>query len=396
MTPRASRQKPEANVATTINEPDILPHDENPSHVMLLPRQISKNARILSLPHPATGSATRYLFCPSNGVYEFTKVAAPRTTPRSWLLTPTADSPAQDQDGHIIEDANILIATPLDVLYVLLPLFASQLDESKKRPQVQSFRQADDLLDMLSAATSALGLMKKNQCFRDRLLERLEPICEVRLVGEEKFYRPDAHRLLSVLVTKAKLLAENDVWPDSMSEKYVRNPLEVPTPHPSSQNTVETIEEAEEERTLGPDSPPIHTPFHDVHAPDHFQRLQRIKTALHFIFDSYVPKVFHSCLQQLLTTYDGVDFEPLDHQIKIVRALHVDALALQSLSDNISRKRPLQDDDLVEKSSEQRRRREDEVNRKKTESRGVKNLKKVNTDGMKKLNSFFGKSAAKV
>ena len=399
MASRASRQKTESKVAT-IEGPDQLPCDETPLHVMLLPCQMSKNARILSLPHPATGSATRYLLCPTNGIYEFMKVAAPRTMPRSLLLTPTSDAPAQDQDGHIIEDASILVATPIDVLFLLLPLFASQLDETKTRRQAQSFREADDLLETLSAAVTPLeSLIRKHERFRDRLTKRLETVCEIRLVGEEKFYRPDAHRLLSTLVGKARLLIENDVWPASMNEKYVRKPLEVPTLHLSNQDTVEATKTSEAKQGLEPGSAYPQTTYPPLHislVPDHIQRLQRIKTALRFIFDSYVPKVFHSCLQQLLTAHDGIDFEPLDDRIEMIQTLHTEALALQSLSDNISRKRPLQDDDSYEKSSEQKRRREDEANRKKTESRGVKNLKRVNTDGMKKLSSFFGKPAAKV
>ena len=51
----------------------------------------------------------------------------------------------------------------------------------------------------------------------------------------------------------------------------------------------------------------------------------------------------------------------------------------------------MEDDEAVEARAEKKRKREEEEKRKKSESRALKDLKKVNTKGMKKLSSFFTK-----
>jgi Ydr279p protein family (RNase H2 complex component). len=52
--------------------------------------------------------------------------------------------------------------------------------------------------------------------------------------------------------------------------------------------------------------------------------------------------------------------------------------------------------DAAESRAEKKRRKEEEDKRKNTgQSRGVKELKKVDTSGMKKMSDFFGKAAAK-
>lgn len=53
------------------------------------------------------------------------------------------------------------------------------------------------------------------------------------------------------------------------------------------------------------------------------------------------------------------------------------------------------DDEAIESRAEKKRKKEEDEKRKKAgESRGVKDLKKVDTTGMKKLSDFFGKGAA--
>ena len=54
----------------------------------------------------------------------------------------------------------------------------------------------------------------------------------------------------------------------------------------------------------------------------------------------------------------------------------------------------MEDDDEDESRAEKKRKKDEEEKRKKAgESRGVKNLKKVNTAGMKKMSDFFKKKA---
>ena len=76
-------------------------------------------------------------------------------------------------------------------------------------------------------------------------------------------------------------------------------------------------------------------------------------------------------------------FAPLEAHLSSIAALKSEALSLRSLSDNISRKR------AVELDEEKKRKKEEEAIKKKNEGRGVKQLKKVDTSGMKKMSSFF-------
>ena len=90
-------------------------------------------------------------------------------------------------------------------------------------------------------------------------------------------------------------------------------------------------------------------------------------------------------------TYPSIDFTPLDTHLKYLSSLHEEARALRALSDNITRKRGLDDDEAAEERAEKKRRKEEEDKKKKQESNAMKALKKVDTSGMKKLSSFFTK-----
>jgi hypothetical protein len=68
--------------------------------------------------------------------------------------------------------------------------------------------------------------------------------------------------------------------------------------------------------------------------------------------------------------------------------LRQDAAAVRSLTD-YSRKRNIEDED--ERAEKRRKKEEDDKRKKPTESRGVKNLKKVDVKGMKKMSDFFKK-----
>jgi hypothetical protein len=61
---------------------------DNPSKLFILPKNATPEARIITLQNPRYSKPTRYLVCPSAGFFEFTKIAAPKSTPRSWLIQP--------------------------------------------------------------------------------------------------------------------------------------------------------------------------------------------------------------------------------------------------------------------------------------------------------------------
>ncbi|RYC55362.1 hypothetical protein CHU98_g10847, partial [Xylaria longipes] len=58
-----------------------------------------------------------------------------------------------------------------------------------------------------------------------------------------------------------------------------------------------------------------------------------------------------------------------------------------------ARKRVLDDEEVADRAEKKRKKEEDDKRKKTGESRGVRNLKKVNTAGMKKMSDFFKKKA---
>lgn len=401
--------------------------DQELHQVLLLPANASEDARVISLPHPRTGSAHRYLFCPKTGLYEFTKIGSPRDAPRSFLVAPHdrcttisavqqmprdnstdpealhpphapfVHSAERNTDGRIIESGDILIVTSFDPILLLLPLFQSGSGTHAKGSGSQSFREADDLLEILVTAVPALGIILRSRQFKDSLIARLHAVSEVREVGDAKFYRPDTQRLLEILLAKAKRVVSRGNWPRSMEESQVRRPLETPCAIVANQPADGMVANEEngtsadrESQILANDSSSGRDVSNDVNV------LQRISTVLKFIFNAYIPKELCAELTPLVQLNKGLDFAPLDTHLKKIQNLQTEALALRALSDNVSRKRGAADDDeAAEARLTQKRKKDEEIARKKTESRGIRVLKKVNTSAMQKLSSFFSKPLAK-
>ena len=84
-----------------------------------------------------------------------------------------------------------------------------------------------------------------------------------------------------------------------------------------------------------------------------------------------------------------VDFKPLEEYLAQLSKLRSDAVAARSQGD-YSRKRA-RDEEEDEARADKKRKLEEEKKKKASESHGVRQLKKVNTSGMKKLSSFFQK-----
>jgi hypothetical protein len=128
--------------------------------------------------------------------------------------------------------------------------------------------------------------------------------------------------------------------------------------------------------------------------------LLRLRTALTYIFNAYVPRTLHTPLQTLLSSAQSTlalpSFTTLDTHLTALAKLKAEAVALRSISDNISRKRGYEEDEeKAAEREEKKRKKEEEDRRKKSENRSIKQLKKVDTSGMKKLSSFFSKVPAK-
>jgi hypothetical protein len=407
-----------------------------PPQVFVLPKGASSEARIITLPDPATSSPSRYFVCPEKGFYEFTKVAAPKKACRSWLLAPQSleiakiednvnkeDSQEQEEEGYVLEQPNMFVATPIDPLFVLLPLLVGG--------EAGSYLTFSDYV----FTTEKEGLAQLQQLLRPNIFAKLEKIMEARIGaicdyidmgdGEDKMYKLSTSKLAAALVSKANKMVKRGL-PVSMEERFVKQALEVPVL--SIRREESSISIATEDATQGAESDnnaaatsqdsstststatssstTVSTAASSVAAtPGEAQplaasditNLLRTRTGLDFLVASYVPISLHRAIQEVCKApASSVDFTPLDKHLEHIAGLKKQAQVLRSLSDNISRKRGADDDeDALDKAEAKRKKKEEDEIKKKNMSRGVQQLAKANTSGMKKLSSFFTKAPPK-
>ena len=424
-----------------------LPKADRPPNLLILPKGTSPEARICTLSHPRTLTPSRYYFDPNKGLYEFTSVAVPKSSCRSWLIgrqtrlvnqqedTLTTKEepepggvPANEEaidrpisDGYTVKNAEMLIATPIDHLFVLMPSFIH--DSSSKSPTSQKlFLSADDLFEKLSAKSKHFNRVSSHEQTRLAMEQRLRAVCDTVDAGDEKMYRLNDEKLLRELVLKAKTIVAKGV-PASMEERFVRKALETPvmvvkheepsiTDATMSQNETTTSDSITSEAvnsqasTVSTDSTaPASSTATDITIPEgatlvtstnELYNLLRLRTALSYIISSYTPPAIAGPLNALIASSKSpVDFKPLNDHLANIAKMRAEALASRSFGD-FSRKRSMyEDDDAAETRAENKRRKEeDEKKKKASESRGIKDLKKVDTRGMKKMSDFFGKAAA--
>ena len=424
-----------------------LPKADRPPKILILPQGASPEARICTLSHPRTLTPSRYYFDPHKGLYEFTCIAAPKSTCRSWLIgrrtrlvnqqedaPPTkkdlerggvqANEETNDRpisDGYTVKTAEMLIATPIDHLFVLLPSFVH--DSSSKSPTSQKlFLSADDLLEKLSEKSKHFNRVSNHEQTRLAMEQRLKTVCDTVDAGDEKMYRLNDEKLLRELVLKAKTIVAKGL-PASMEERFIRKALEIPVmvvkhEEPSitdatiSQNGTTTLDSIPSEAvdsqasTASADSTAsASSTATDITIPEgatpvtstgELYHLLRLWTALSYIISSYIPPAIAEPLNALIASGKSpVDFEILNDHLAKIAKMRAEALASRSFGD-FSRKRSMyEDDDAAETRAENKRRKEeDEKKKKASESRGIKDLKKVDTRGMKKMSDFFGKAAA--
>ena len=207
-------------------------------------------------------------------------------------------------------------------------------------------------------------------------------------------YRLNEAKLLAELVSKAERMVFSGL-PASMEERFIRRALETPLAIVKRQESTSTVDSnstaasAATEITVPED--PISNDAKDLH------HLLRLRTALSYMLSSYVPApLARSLTAKMASEMSPVDFKPLDSRLTEVAQLRAEALAARSFGD-FSRKRNIyEEDDMVESRVEKKKRIEEEEKKKKAaETRGIRDLKKVDTKGMKKMSDFFGKAAAK-
>ncbi|KAJ5674004.1 hypothetical protein N7462_009443 [Penicillium macrosclerotiorum] len=396
---------------------------EKPSKSFIIPSNVSANARLVSLPNPQSGELSRYFFCPERGLYEFTVIASSPQLARSILFTPdTQQSTPGSEDerkvsaakASIAKKAELLVATPIDAIFFLIPLFSL----SSKSGQ-SLFQPLDDMIDSNDDLPPHLRQILYNETFRGNLLSRAESICDIVEAGDEKMFRFSETKLLKELVAKAERMAAHGL-PASMEERFVRQTLAAPLMSVKREDVLTNHTSNENEANLSksderPDSPstvattttpsvstpagettPAPQPLNEGSAPvDEIARLQRVSIALSFMKDSYLPQTLCSRVDEMIAAPESpLDFKPLTERLKELVTLRAEALASRSTND-FSRKRGLDDEEVEARADKKRRKEEEEKKSKASESRGVRDLKKVNTSGMKKMSDFFGKAAMK-
>ncbi|KAF1920742.1 ribonuclease H2, subunit B [Ampelomyces quisqualis] len=395
---RATRSKPKAKEATP--EPPVstakpLPTPApNPPKLFVLPKDTSPDARIVTLDNPATATPSRYLFCPTRGFYEFTRVAAPKSECRSWLLTSAEQEEEEEGEGeeevngdeerigtgYVTKSADMFIATPIDILFLLLPVLAPKSAKDAK----QHFLALDDYTDSLAAGNRHWKVLLAQHPSLARMIEqRVRAVCDSVDAAGETMYRLNAEKVAALLLKKAERMVAHGL-PKSLEEKFIKTALEVPimsvatdetSPSPSTLDTATTPPDEKQDATI---TPPLATPPQITH-------LLRLRTCLTYLSTTYLPPA-------LLPRLPTPTFPALTTHLAALATLKQTASALRSLSDNMSRKRAVaEDDDRIAARDAKKRKKEDDDRKKKAEGRGVKMLKKADTSGMKKMSAFFVK-----
>ncbi|OAG08434.1 uncharacterized protein CC84DRAFT_1141132 [Paraphaeosphaeria sporulosa] len=419
-----SKPKAAATKETTPEPPQstakpLPPSTSNPPKVFVLPRHTSHESRIVTLNNPANGAPSRYYFCPSKGFYEFTRIAAPKKDCKSWLITPekTSDNVAKEQEaqaetttdnadteaglggGYLTNKADMFLATPIDLLFLILPALAPKA--GAKQGDKQYFLSFEDHLDNLASLSRQWKvLLSQHPSLKDRVEQRMAAVCDTVTAGDETMYRLSTDKLTRVLTRKAERMCTQGL-PPSMEERFVKTALEVPVMNVLRSDTFTTTSAlADSSATITVESHTTATSFTSttddlvakpaIHTPPEVPHLLRLRTSLTYLSSSYLPPTLHP----LITSSRTPDFSSLDTHLAALTKLRAEALALRSISDNISRKRGYDEDEgAAMEREEKKRKKEEEEKKKKSESRGVKQLKKVDTSGMKKLSSFFAKKA---
>lgn len=430
-TTKATNTKKESPEQSVDAAKELAPSVTTPPHVFVLPKGASSEARIITLPDPASSSPNRYFVCPEKGFYEFTRIAAPKKACRSWLLAAQDSEALKKEDGHKSEDAreqadeayvlqqpDMFVATPVDPLFVLLPLLLGG--------ETGSYLTFSDYV----FTTENEGLAQLQQLLRQNTFAKLERTMEERIGvvcdcldmgdGEDKMYQMSTSKLAVALVSKASNMAKKGL-PASMEERFVKQALEVPvlsirreessisiapedaTPGAESETTTaETSQESNTSTattTVSTAASSVATTPAEAQplAASEIINLLRVRTGLDFLISSYVPTSLRTAVQDACKApASSVDFAPLDKHLEYIAGLKKQAQVLRSLSDNISRKRGADDDEeALDKAEAKRKKKEEDEIKKKNMSRGVQQLAKANTTGMKKLSSFFTKAPPK-
>lgn len=420
------------------SQPKALPDSEaSPPRVLILPANASPRSKIVSLNHPATSQPVRYFYCPETGFFEFMTIAAPRKRPSSWMIT-NGQEPSpngnDDDTAYVSQNADLLVATPYDPVFFLLPVLHSL---TTKSPQKNMFLSAEDYLELLESGSKTWKELLQDESTRKRVTAAMARICDVVDAGEEQMYRCSDQKILDLVVKRAKAIVENGI-PASIEGRFVTQPLKVPSRRatvPSLQaqasaatedpekdssaesqiSTTATPSEPMDSQSSGASSQSANTPATSFASelptptesepapapqpeiPAEIIHLQRIRVALDLLMRN-IPERLRTLLNtQLSLPSSPIDFAQLTAHVAHVASIRADLEARLSFADNISRKRAFDADEEAADARAEKKRKEEETKKakKSTETRAMKELRKVDTSGMMKLTGFFKKMPAK-
>ena len=415
-----------------------------PLTLFILPQRASPAARFILLKHPHDGIKQRFYFCPTNALYEIKKVNTPTTDPRSILFTTPNESPptsslevqefaglrnGEKEDstsqrpagmvdftsGHVNKSAEVFVATPFDMVFILIPLLSPRGSSTKPQAGKALFQPLDDMLDIYLEGDKHLRYILEKG--RPILENAAAKICDSVEAGHEKMFRLNEDKLFKTIFDKAQC-AVNGHLPASLEEKFVKRALEKPilsikrgesslsvmTDESSVDGTgvsfgtddsqCGTIASAASAAASEMSSTTTIAGSEDEAIPAEIIKLQRLRIAWSFITSSYLPNYLADSWAELLSSeYCPIDFAPLETYLNHLATLRTETLASRSLS-GFGQKRGPEGDDAFEMRAEKKRKQEDDEKRRKAgESRGVRDLKKVDVSDMKKMSAFFTKTA---
>ncbi|RKF82348.1 putative ribonuclease h2 subunit b protein [Golovinomyces cichoracearum] len=409
-------------------------HGTHSPQVLILPNDTSENARLISLKNPRCSKSSRYLICPVKGLFELKEVAGNTSLRRSWFLHPDIEGKPKDKKldeidiyseptGHTMQRADLLIATAIDPLFIILPSLMPLPEIKSSKSLKKLFLSRDEYLERLISHSPQISNFLETSSMRELFSYRIAAVCDMLDVDGEKLYRMNEDKLVEELLRKAMKMA-NGGLPTSIEESIVKRSLEIPNTgmkYEEDHQPVHRADGAKVGSSLGletshrqgslssnicdakaskvpTDRSP--TPAKSI-APEHEQQeavleleiinLLRTRVSLSYIFSNYIsPHICEILREKLIKSKTLIDFGPLDVRLAHVSKLRQNSLCARS-NDDFSRKRSRLDDGepnfKVEKKSKEESKKSNAIC-----SRGVKVLKKANISGMKKMSEFFKKS----
>lgn len=401
-------------------------HNPRPRKIFVLPSNISSNARFLSLAAPTNGKIHRYLFCPEKGLFAITQLEQKDVASRSILFTPnwniqpethalpnTGDKfnpPFENIDfaGDIKSSAEIFVATYFDPIFVLLPL----LDDTHKNGRVDTgkglFRSLEDLIDDAISDDNHLRHVITNETFRPTILTAMDKICDFAIAAGEKMYRLNLDKLSSYILSRARSVVRHGL-PSSVEKRFVCQAIDAPmlsarrdgnSASAEKQSLIpeEQLSETNEPNSSGKDvKESMILDFNSAanmgsNASEELYHLQRFRVALSYIRTTFLSPDLAAKLASGVDDPEGMpDFKPLNEYLDRLARLRSETLATRSMSDFRKRKNDEDDEAAMGRAEKKRILEEEEKRKRSQESRGVRDLKKADISGMKKMSHFFTK-----